>query len=70
MNSLPLGNLEQRAIEQRSQLHQATAELKAKIVERFDVSRNLRKHVATAAVVVAAIGIVAGYGFGGLLPRR
>lgn len=73
MNSLPVENLEQRAVEQRNALHQTTAELKAKIIatrERFDVSHSLRRHFAAAAVAVAVIGVASGYRFGGLFAHR
>ena len=71
--SQPVENLHLRAIEQRNQLHQTTAELKAKITEtreRFDVQRNLRVHFTAATVLAAAIGLLSGFGFGGMLTRR
>jgi hypothetical protein len=71
--SQPVENLHLRAIEQRNQLHHTTAELKAKIVEtreRFDVPRNLRRHFPAAAVIAAAVGLLSGFGFGGMLARR
>lgn len=66
-------NLELRAVEQRNVLHHTTAELKAKISatrDQFDVSRNLRRHFVGIAGAVTAIGLLAGYGIGGMFTRR
>lgn len=71
--SQPIENLHLRAIEQRNQIHQTTAELKAKITEtreRFDIGRNLRGHFPTAAVIAGAVGLLSGYSVGGMLTRR
>lgn len=73
MSSLPVENLQQRAIEQRQQLHQTTSELRAKIIEtreQLSVKRNVRQHFPTVALIVAAVGLLTGYGFGDTLARR
>jgi hypothetical protein len=73
MSPEPVENLELRAIEQRNVLHHTTAELKAKITatrEQFDVSRNVRRHFLGVASAVTAIGLLAGYGIGGMFTRR
>jgi hypothetical protein len=69
----PIEGLHLRAIEQRNQLHQTTAELKAKITEtreRFDIERNLRRHLPKAAFSAAAVGLIFGYSLGRVLTRR
>jgi len=73
MNTQPVENLELRAIEQRSELHQTTTELKEKLAtarQRLDVSANLRQHFVPASVIVSCIALIAGYGAGGMFPRR
>lgn len=73
MSSQPVENLHLRAIEQRNQLHRTTSELKAKISEtreQFDLSHNIRRHLAGAAAILAAIGLLSGYGVGGMLTHH
>lgn len=73
MSTQPVENLELRAIEQRNHLHETTVELKGKLTatrEKFDVSRNIRQHFLGAAVAIAAVAAVSGYGLGGALTRR
>lgn len=65
--------LELRAIEQRSRLHETTAELKEKISEtreQLDPAMNLRKHFFGLAGAVSAIALWAGYGIAGMFTRR
>lgn len=73
MSTQPVENLELRAIEQRNHLHQTTVELKRKITatrEQFDIRRNVRQHFLGASIAAAAIGLISGYGLGGVLTRR
>jgi hypothetical protein len=73
MSTQPLEDLHLRAIEQRKELHQTTAELKAKINatrQQFDVPRQLRQHFAPVALALAAIGLLSGFRVGGMLTRR
>ncbi|HZQ96473.1 MAG TPA: hypothetical protein VFA67_15800 [Candidatus Sulfotelmatobacter sp.] len=73
MSPEPVENLELRAIHQRQRLHQTTAELKGKITatrRQFDPSRNLHQHFLPVAIAVGAIGVLAGYGIGGMFTRR
>ncbi|HET9308390.1 MAG TPA: hypothetical protein VFO46_20400 [Candidatus Sulfotelmatobacter sp.] len=73
MSTKPVENLELRAIEQRNEIHQTTAELKEKIAaarQRYDVSANLRQRFTTIAIVVSCLGLIAGYGVGGVFSRR
>jgi hypothetical protein len=68
MSPQPVENLHLRAIEQRKELHQTTAELKAKVSatrDQLDPSRNARRHFVPLAFAVAALGLFSGYRFGG-----
>lgn len=67
MNSgLPVEVLEQRAAEQRKQLHHSVAELKDSVRERLDVKRNLREHLWGISSGVALVGLVLGYTMAGI----
>jgi len=73
MNTQPVENLELRAIEQRNELHQTTTELKEKLAtarQKLDLSANLRQHFVSASVIVSCLALIAGYGAGGMFPRR
>ena len=73
MSPEPVDNLELRAVEQRTRLHQTTSELKGKIVqtkEQLDPGRNVREHFLGAAAALAAIAVAAGYGIAGMFTRR
>jgi hypothetical protein len=68
MSSQPVENLHLRAIEQRNELHQTTAELKAKVTatrDQLDPSWNARHHFVPFALAVAALGLLFGYRLGG-----
>ncbi|HLZ43739.1 MAG TPA: hypothetical protein VKQ11_22425 [Candidatus Sulfotelmatobacter sp.] len=73
MTTQPVENLELRAIEQRNQLHQSTAELKDKIAtarQKLDPSTNLRERFSTIAIAVSGLALLAGYAAGALVLRR
>jgi hypothetical protein len=63
---------EQRAAEQRREIHGSVQDLKFAVRERLDVKRNLRQHMAPAAGFVAVFGAMLGYGAASLfdLKRR
>jgi hypothetical protein len=65
-SQLPTDVLEIRAIEQRRRLHNTVSELRDTVRERMDVRRNARQYVLPAAGVAAAVGLVMGYGTGGI----
>ncbi len=69
-NSLPTDVLEQRAAEQRRRLHNSVAELRVtvrdRVRERLDVKRQAREHFWPAVGVVSLVGLVFGYGMGGM----
>jgi len=73
MSVQPVDDLALKAIEQRHQLHDRAEELKEKIQvtrERLDVKRNAREKFGTAAVAVAAVGLLSGFVTGGIFMRR
>jgi hypothetical protein len=66
---VPYEILEQRAAEQRRQLHNSLADLRDTMRERLDVKRMARQYVLPASGAAALIGLVLGYGFGGIFSR-
>lgn len=67
--SVPTDILEVKAEEQRRRLHNSVAELRTQMREKLDVKRNARQYVWPASGLVALIGLVIGYGFGGIFTR-
>ncbi len=63
---LPVDILEQRAAEQRRQLHNTVVELRHAVRKKLDVKRNLRHYMWPAAGVLAMIGLAFGYSLTGL----
>ena len=73
MSSPPVENLELRAIEQRTQLHHSTVELKEKIAtarQKLDPTANLRQRFTAIAIIVSSLALIAGYATGGSISRR
>lgn len=58
---------EQRAGEQRREIHSSVQELKVALRDRLDVKKNLRQYMAPAAGFVAVFGAMLGYGIASLL---
>ncbi len=65
----PTNILELRAAEQRRRVHNAVSELRQTVRERIDVKRLARQHVWTATGAAAAVGLLVGYGAGGIFTR-
>jgi hypothetical protein len=63
---LPVDILEQRAAEQRRQLHNTVVELRHAVKEKLDIQRNLRHYMWPAAGILAVIGLALGYSLAGL----
>jgi hypothetical protein len=73
MNEWPIEDLERRAREERTELHQRASELRSKarmVRENLDINRNARRHFGGAAAVLAAVGLLTGYAFTGLFTGR
>lgn len=57
-------SLEQRAREQRQQIHRTALELVSKVEEareKLTLSHNVRKHFLVSSLITAAVSLVAGY---------
>jgi hypothetical protein len=67
--TLPTEVLEQRAADQRRQLHNSVQELRLVVREQADVKRHVRRHYAPLAGVAAVVGLTLGYGFAGIFTR-
>jgi hypothetical protein len=63
---MPTDILELRAAEQRRRLHNSVAELKSQVRETLDVKRAAREYLAPASAIAALVGLVLGYGMGGM----
>lgn len=60
-HNLPVDVLEQRASEQRRQLHNDLAELRSTVREKLDVRRNVEPYALPAAGVATLVGLGLGY---------
>ena len=72
MSTLPIENLELRALEQRNRLHKTADELKTKVAaarEKLNMSRNAREHFV-GAVILSLLGFFSGYGLAGMFTHR
>jgi len=68
--SMPVDILEERAADQRRQLHNTVVELKSSLRESLDLRRTAREYLLPAAGVAALLGLVLGYGLTGIFARR
>jgi len=69
-SSIPYEVYEQRAAEQRRQLHNSVVELRRTVKDKLDVRKNAREHLWPAAGAVAVLGVVLGYGLAGFFVRE
>jgi hypothetical protein len=69
-NSMPVEVLEERAADQRRQLHNTVVELKSSLRESLDIRRNAREYLLPAAGAAAFFGLLLGYGLTGMFTRR
>lgn len=65
--NIPTDVLELRAAEQRRRLHNSVAELRLQMRQKLDVRRNAQRYFWPASAVVGLLGLMLGYGFGGIL---
>ena len=68
-STVPFEILEERAAQQRRQLHNSVNALRATLRERLDVKKNAREYLLPASGLAAFIGIIAGWGFGGIFAK-
>ncbi|HTR65865.1 MAG TPA: hypothetical protein VMH85_08835 [Terriglobales bacterium] len=69
MGSSAIDALEKEAVEQRNHLGKTTAELQAKLDfarDLFRVPAKVREHFGGIALVASALGLLLGYGAGGV----
>ena len=65
-SQIPYEILEERAAEQRRQLHNSVTELRSSVRERLDVKRTVNQHFAAVAGITGLVALVVGWGFAGL----
>jgi len=58
--------LENRAREQRKQIHNSVQQLRSTVKEKLDPKRNARQYFPQLGTVAAVIGLSAGYLVGGI----
>ncbi len=63
--------LEVRAAEERRRIHERVLQLRAQVEEKLDLRRQAAAYVWPASGVAALVGLVIGWGLGGIFePRR
>ncbi len=60
-NPMPVEVLEERAADQRRQLHNTVVELKSNLRETLDIRRNAREYLLPASGAAVALGLLLGY---------
>lgn len=73
MSTAQIEHLEQRALEQRREIHESAEELRTKIrtaKQKFDARNYARSHFARMAMAVSIIGLLSGYSVAGAFTRR
>ena len=66
---VPFEILEERAAQQRRQLHNSVHQLRSTLRERLDVKRTAREYLLPAAGVVGLIALAIGWSLGGIFVR-
>ena len=65
-SSVPFETLEERAAQQRRQLHNSVSDLRGALRQKLDIKRNAREYLLPASGVAALLGLAVGYGVAGL----
>lgn len=65
-SNIPYELLEERAAQQRRELHNRVVELRSTVAERLDVNKVAREYLWPAAGVSAVVGLLLGYGLTGI----
>jgi hypothetical protein len=68
-SQVPFEILEERAAQQRRQLHNSVSQLRSTLRERLDVKRAAREYLVPAAGVTGLLALVIGWGLGGIFVR-
>jgi hypothetical protein len=61
-NTLPVQVLEERAAEQRRQIHNDVADLRSTLKEQLDINKQVREHILPLSGAAAVLGLLLGYG--------
>ncbi len=61
-NPYPVQVLEERAAEQRRQIHNDVADLRSTLKEQLDVKKQAREYILPLTGAAAVLGLVLGYG--------
>lgn len=73
MSTMPIEDMQLRAIEQRKELHKTISDLREKVSharERLKFSEQARRHLSAASALAALVGLAAGYACAGLFTRH
>lgn len=70
MTNPQIAMYEERAAQQRQEIHGSVQELKGAVRERLDVKKNLRQYMGPAAAFVAVFGAMLGYGVSSLFDLK
>ncbi len=68
-SNIPYEILEERAANQRRQIHNRVTELRTAVAERLDVKRAAREYLWPAAGVAGLLALAVGYGIAGIFTR-
>jgi hypothetical protein len=73
MSTMPIENLQLRALQQRGEIHKSVSDLRKKIAnarEKLRFSKHAREHLAAASALASLVGAVSGYAVAGLFARE
>jgi ElaB/YqjD/DUF883 family membrane-anchored ribosome-binding protein len=65
-SNIPYELLEERAAQQRRELHNRVVEFRTTVAERLDVNKVAREYLWPAAGVSAVVGLLLGWGLTGM----
>jgi hypothetical protein len=68
-STVPFEILEERAAQQRRQLHNSVNALRDALRDRLDLKKNAREYLLPASGGAALVGLVLGWGIGGIFAR-
>jgi len=69
-SNIPYELLEERAAEQRREIHNRVVELRTTVADRLDVKKTAREYLLPSAGVAAAVGLLLGYGLTGIFTEE
>lgn len=66
MKGFPAHDLEEKAAEERRQLHSSVADLRLHLKDSLDIRKNAREHLGLACGLAALLGLTVGYSVTGI----